>query len=259
MKKAISIWGVGLALLVVVSGYGKGPELPGANPRYNINGKIGLSAAISLAETHIQSMVQSMEFLTMTEEVKSGDWERMHSLLKKFEQEQIPAVVWFALPDGSYSTVEKGKVKENLKRRSYFPKVMAGEMVVGDLVISKSTRKKVMIIAVPVKKEGKVSGVLGASVHLDKFSEILVEELQLPKEMVFYAIDAQGYVTLHRDPKWLFEGLDELWSKTLAKAVEEMLSKEEGEATYEFESVFNTVIFKKSPLTGWRFVLGVEK
>jgi hypothetical protein len=39
--------------------------------------------------------------------------------------------------------------------------------------------------------------------------------------------------------------------------VKEMLSKEEGMVTYEFEGKRKKAYFKTSPLTGWRFALAV--
>jgi hypothetical protein len=45
-------------------------------------------------------------------------------------------------------------------------------------------------------------------------------------------------------------------SKSLAKTVEEMLAKPEGVVTYDFYGE-RTVVFKKFPLTGWVFAIGI--
>lgn len=216
------------------------------------------SAGIALTENHLQSLVSTMQVLALTEEVRAGSWEGMEGLLSRFSQDQSPAAVWFALPDGSYYTVEVGKASGNLSDRSYFPKVMAGATVVGDLVVSKSTGKQSVIAAVPVNNGGQVAGALGISVYLDDLSEIVVEELQLPDNMVFYAVNDEGYLALDSDTQWIMQKASDLGSSTFSQAVDEMLSKKEGNATYELGGMSETVVFKTSTLTNWCFALGVR-
>jgi len=256
MKK--QMWGISLAVLVAALGSVENARAQTGGAGLTIDGRIGVSAAIALADGHIQSMVHSLQLLAMTEEVRSAKWEGMRGLLTRLKEVQIPAVVFFALPDGSYYTVEKGKTDQNIKDRAYFPRVMAGGVAIGDLVVSRSTGKKVMVAAVPVKSGGKVIGVLGVSVHLDKLSELLARELQLPPNIVLYAIDGkQGTTALHSVTRLIFEDPARQKSETLSRAVKEMLSKEEGIVTYEFEGKRKKAYFKTSPLTGWRFALAV--
>ena len=257
MRKLILVSVACLALLVACLGCGK-EATTSSSAVFTIDGEMGLAAGIALTENHIQSLLNTMQVLAMTEEVKAGSWEGMQGLLNRFSQDQVPAAVWFVLPDGSYYTVEVGKASGNLSDRSYFPKVMSGATVIGDLVVSKSTGKKSVIAAVPVKNAGQVVGALGVSVYLDDLSKILVEELQLPDNMVFYAVDDLGYIALHSDPQWLMQKAADLGSSTFSKAVDEMLSKKEGNATYEFGGMSETVVFKTSPLTNWCFALGLR-
>lgn len=256
MKK--QMWGISLAVLVATLGSGENARTETSRTGLTIDGRIGVSATIALADAHIQSMVHSLELLAMTGEVRSGNWERMLPLLTRLKEIQIPAVVFYALPDGSYYTVEKGKTDQNIKNRAYFPKVMAGERTIGDLVVSRSTGKNVMVAAVPVKSGGKVIGALGVSIHLDKLSELLARELQLPSNMVLYAIDGkQGTTALHSVTRLIFEEPAKQKSETLRRAAKEMFSKKEGIVTYEFEGARKKAFFMTSPLTGWRFALAV--
>ncbi len=250
-------WEILPVLLMAALGSVRSAGALTGGPDLTIDGRIGVSAAIALAEGHIRSIVHALELLAMTEEVRSGNWERMLPLLAGFKEVQIPAVVFFALPDGSYYTVEKGKTDRNLKDRRYFPKIMAGERTIGDLVLSRSTGKKVMVAAVPVKNTGRIIGEVGAALHLDEFSELLSRELHLPQNMVVYAIDKRGVTALHTVTRLIFDEPANQKSETLCKAVKDMLSKEEGVVTYEFEGMRKTAIFKTSPLTGWRFGLAV--
>ena len=224
-RKVISIFGVCLLLAVIALGCG------GNEQADRMDTKVGVSAVVALADSHISSYANVLEALAMTQEVQSGDWDEMVGLLAKVEQAQVPNIVWFVLPDGSYYTVELGKTDQNLSNRTYFPGLMAGNNVLGDLVVSKATGKKSLIAASPVMREGEVIGGLGASIFLDDLSNTLGEELALPDDMVFYATTEAGEVVLHSDTQLIFET-----SPNLAK----------------------NVVYETSPLTGWRFALGYK-
>jgi hypothetical protein len=224
-RKVVGIFGVCLLLAVVALGCG------GNEQADRMDTKVGVSAVVALADSHISSYSNVLEALAMTQEVQSGDWEEMVGLLAKVEQAQVPNIVWFVLPDGSYYTVELGKTDQNLSNRTYFPGLMAGNNVLGDLVVSKATGKKSLVVASPVIREGEVIGGLGASLFLDDLSNTIGEELALPDDMVFYATTEAGEVVLHSDTQLIFQT-----SPNLAK----------------------NVVFETSPLTGWRFALGYK-
>jgi hypothetical protein len=224
-RKVFSILGACLLLVVVALGCG------GNEQADRMDTKVGVSAVVALADSHISSYANVLEALAMTQEVQSGDWEEMVGLLAKIQQAQVPNTMWFVLPDGSYYTVDMGKTDQNLSNRTYFPGLMAGNNVLGDLVVSKSTGKKSLVSASPVIRDGEVIGGLGASIFLDDLSNTLAKELALPDDMVFYATTEAGEVVLHSDTQLIFET-----SPNLAK----------------------NVVFGTSPLTGWRFALGFK-
>jgi hypothetical protein len=225
VKKVIGIVGMCLVLLVVALGCG-GKE---TTPKMDI--EMGVSTLVALADNYIESCVSVMEVLAITREVQSGNWEEMVGLLTKVDQIQVPGTRWFVLPDGSYFTVELGKTDKNLSDRAYFPRLMAGNNVLGDLVVSKSTGKKSLVAAVPVIREGKVIGGLGTSIFLNDLSNILAEELKLSDDMVFYAVTAENEVALHSNAELILQ---------------------------ENTDLPKNVVFKMSPLTGWRFALGFK-
>jgi len=225
VKKTSVILGLCLALLVAALG------CEGGEDSDKMDTEMGVSALAALADSHIKGYVTPMEALAITQEVQSGDWEEMVSLLRGIEQDLVPAIVWFVLPDGSYFTVEQGKTDQNLSDRAYFPSLISGNEVLGYLVVSKATGKKSLVAAVPVMKDGEVIGGLGVSIFLEDLSNTLSEELGLSDDMVFYAVNEAGEVALHSD-------------------TELILTEDPG--------LPKDVVFKTSPLTGWRFALGFK-
>jgi len=209
MKKVFGIVGMCLALLTAAS-LGCG----GHKDTDKMDAKMGVSALAALADSHIRSFVSSMEALAETAEAESGNWEEMVGLLSRIGETQAPAALWFVLPDGSY-----------------FPGLMAGNTELGDLVISRSTGKKSLIAAVPVMRGGEVIGGLGASIFLDDLSRILVEELEMPDDMLFCATNEKGEVALHSNHELIL---------------------------VENPNLPKKAVFKTSSLTGWRFALGFK-
>jgi hypothetical protein len=225
MKKLISMISISLVLLLLTLGCG----VKGTAPETDM--EMGVSGLVALADSHIGSCVGLMEVLAETQEVQSGNWEVMEAVLTEADQVQQLGPKWFALPDGSYYMVGRGKVDKNIADRAYFAKLMSGDKTLGDLVISKSTGEKVLVATVPVIKEGKVIGGLGTSIFLNDLSNIIAEEMNLSDEMVFCAVTPGNEVALHTNTDLILQENVELPSKA---------------------------VYKTSPLTGWRFALGYK-
>jgi hypothetical protein len=219
--------------------------------------KMALSTFMSLADGHIASMVRELKEIAPTPEVQSGDWEQMKGPLAALKEHSVECAIWFARPDGSYFTVEKGLTDQNLKDRSYFPKIMAGETAAGTVVIGKTTNRKSVIAAAPILRGDKVIGAIGASIFLDALSRKLKEELALPRNMIFFALDEQGRTTLNHVPERVFLDPRDQGNESLTVATDEMLGQKEGAVEYDLDGVTRKVIFATSPLTGWRYAVGV--
>lgn len=215
-----------------------------------------LSAVGSLADACLSQSRQTLEVLARTEEVQAGQWERMNRLVSASVPPMLPQVLWFALPDGTYYTSAGDPAGQKLSDRAYFPKLMAGEAVCGELVVSKSTGKKSVIIAVPVKRDGRVVGGIGASIFVDDLGQSLKERLRLPAGSLFYALTADGLTAFHIDPKLDFVDPRQLQNPSLSEAVGTILGQTAGEVTYEFNGAPRRVVFNTSALTGWRVAFG---
>ncbi len=223
-----------------------------------IDMQIALHSVRALAEVRLHDVAATLKLLADTNQVESGDWATMKPLLTSLGNTGILAnAIWFVRPDGYYYTVEKDYTGLNLSQRSYFPGLMAGESVLGTLVISLSTGKRSVIIAEPVFDEARhVIGGLGVSYSVDQLSLEIDAQTRLTNQYVFYALDLAGQTALHRDPTLMFEYPSDMGSPTLSAAVEEMLSEESGSVTYVFRGLRKTVLFERSASLGWVFALG---
>lgn len=226
---------------------------------FNVDGQVALHSFMALSDAHMKKLADLLHVLAATDDARSGEWERIRGRLDGVTSITVPAVLWFARPDGSYWTVAEGRATGKLSDRAYFTRVLAGQTVLGDLVVSRSTSRNTAIVAVPVRSRADaVVGVLGASVHLDRLGALIRQEMGgLEGGLLFFAIDSTPRGALHSDPAMIFTEPMRLGDEGMRKAFTEMLSSSEGTVTYTFRGHPRTVLYKKSPVTGWWYALGV--
>jgi methyl-accepting chemotaxis protein len=153
--------------------------------------------------------------------------------------------------------VQGGQSTGNLLDRPYFFRVLAGETVIGPLVVSKATGRASAIVAVPVRDDkGVIVGVLGASVYLDLLSARLQREMSIGGDMIFYSFDATPLLALEWDSQLILVDPSSLGPGILA-VFEYMLARDEGTVRYRWANRWRTAIFRHSPVTGWWYVFGV--
>ncbi len=222
-----------------------------------MEGRVALASLMALGDGHLQQIANDFQLLALGEEVRSADWERIRGPLGTVEQLNVRGLMWFALPDGSYWSVQEGRAAGNLSDRPYWPRLMTGQVVIGDLVASRATGKSSAIVAVPVLGEGDaVVGVLGSSVYLDSLSLRLKRELDLQPNEIFFSIDATPIGALQDDPEQIFLDPFALGEPELERAIREMLTREEGVVNYRFRGKRRTVLYRKSQVSGWWYAFG---
>lgn len=251
-----------LALLVIAASFrtqAEPAQAGGRGPQAEIlvSGDVALSALTTLGDGYLQRLADYFTLFAATTEARSSNWELIRAPLGAIAERNVSALVWFALPDGSYWSVQQGKSDGNLLDREYFIHVLAGETVIGPLVVSKATGRSTAIVAVPVQVEtGAITGVLGASVYLDELSQRLDDEMALGEGTIFYSFDATPLLALQWDPSLIFVDPSSLGPE-IRDAFEFMLSRSEGTVRYRFGNQWRTVIFRRSQVTGWWYALGV--
>ena len=216
-----------------------------------------LSAFVVLVDGHLAAALDSVKEAAIVPSVRSGDWEKMKGTISAVRVRCGECAAWFAEPDGSYYTAEKGLTDQNLKDRSYFPGLMAGETVAGPLVVSESTGHKSVIVAAPVRRDDRIIGAVGVSIFLDSLSRTLRDEMAIPENMIFFALDTDGRTTLNHVPERVFLDPRDQNDPSMTAATEEMLARKEGVVEYEFQGVRRKVQYTRSPLTGWICAVGV--
>ena len=224
------------------------------NPLH-VDGDVALSSLASLSDAHMRKLADTMQLVAGRVAAHPVEWASVRPALEELRPMNVACALWFALPNGSYWTVDGGRQSANLRARSYFPRLLAGKVVIGDLVVSKSTQKAVAIVAVPILEHHAVVGALGASVYLDQLSEQLRQEMGLTASTIFYSFDSNAVIALNWDRALIFLRPRKV-SPDLDRAFGEMLAHTQGKVTYAFRGKARTVLYRKSNITGWWYAFG---
>lgn len=224
---------------------------------FDFEARVALDAYRATVEARLGGALIGTRLVAAQGVVRSGEWSAIRGPLAALAA-NVPeqAAVWFAKPDGTYFTVDKGRTDVSLRDRDYFPKLLAGRDVVGALVISKSTGKRSLIVASPVMAGDKVIGAVGVSLDAVQLATSIGESIRFPSDIVFYALDERGQTALHRAGDLIFAFPSDVGGPTLRDSVKTMLGQPEGVVHYNFGGSDRTAVFQRSSLTGWVFVLG---
>jgi hypothetical protein len=177
----------GVALLAL---FGCESGTPTEPQDFAVEGRVALASLISLSDGHLVQIANHFQILANSEVGRSADWERIRPFPGAVEERSVRGLFWFALPDGSYWSMQHGKEAGNLSDRRYWPRLMAGQRVLGDLVVSRATGKSSAIVAVPVHDAGgTIVVVLGSSIFLDSLSVQLQREIDLQPHQIFFSIE----------------------------------------------------------------------
>lgn len=245
------------AALLQLAVLGCSDDSPTEPKNFVVDGRVALASLISLSDGHLQQITGHFQTLASSEDARSASWDRIRDPLAAIEQVNVRSLMWFALPDGSYWSVQGGKAAGNLSDRSYWPRLMAGQTVIGDLVASKATGKSAAIVAVPVRDAGgAIVGALGSSVYLDSLSLLLKREIDLQPDQIFFSVDATPIGALQDDPAQIFLDPYAIGEPELERAIREMLTQEEGVVNYTFRGKPRTVLYRKSHVSGWWYAFG---
>ncbi|HET7224577.1 MAG TPA: hypothetical protein VFK69_02595 [Candidatus Eisenbacteria bacterium] len=225
-----------------------------------MDGSIALHSFMALSDGHLQKLADALRLVSTMDEVRTGEWERIRGPLAQVGSMTVPAVLWFAEPNGAYSTL-RGRAVGNLADRPYFPRALGGQIVIGDLVVSRSANRNTAIVAVPVRgRDDQIVGVLGASVHLDSLGALIREEMGgLGANLRFFAIDATPIGALNSDPTLIFTEPMKLGDEGMKRAFAEIISHQEGVVTYTFRGQERTMLYRRSPVTGWWYAFGTTR
>lgn len=205
----------------------------------------------SAIEAWITEKIAHLEKIAQLEAVQSLNPDTTLPAIKAFAQTDPQAEMYFfALQDGSsWNSFDS---QANIADRGYFQKARETlKPQVSDMVVSRATGNKIVVIVAPVLWQGKFQGVVGMTANARTLGE-LVATITLGESGYGYLVDSQGFIMAHPDETVILkQKVTETNSPELNALGERMLRGEKGFGEVEVEGKRELLAFSPVPLSRW--------
>ena len=192
-------------------------------------------------------------------EVKSMQWDKMETFLKKEAEKKKDTYLFFFVSDsnGNYNTTLKRNAG-TISDREYFKKIISeGVSLVSEPVISKSTGKQISVVASPIRNDkNEVVGIMAGTLDLIKLYKWIGDFKLDHTDSYSYIIDANGLVITHPNINYIMQlDLSLEHNNFDKKVLNKMLTSNEGVVHYDFNGIKSFAYFKEIPNTSnWKIV-----
>ena len=179
------------------------------------------------------------------------------------QEEILPFLVTSAkenpVYDGIFSATSSGAyvsstgVKSNASSREFFQLAIKGEANISDPLVSKATGEMVVFIAVPVKSNGKVTGVIYGSIKMEGISKKVLS-VKAGQTGYAFVVQGDGLKIIHPDKEMAMKSnslKDSNADPQQKQVTERMVKGETGLATYSFQGTNNYYAYAPVPGTKW--------
>lgn len=215
--------------------------------------EVNTSAVAGLQQTitaTLEEWTAQIELLAALPEVQSLNWQRIFPFLDRNKDLFTDfEMLFIADKNGDFDTTTHAV--GNIGDRDYFAPVMAGETVVSQPVISRSTNVAIIVVAAPVYNgTGQVQGLMAGTISLSHLTE-LVNQVKIGEKGYMLMTDSAGLIVAHPDASMVLEtNLLEIGETTLAAVARRMVAGEKGIAEYTYEGVKRRGVFGPIPELG---------
>ncbi len=157
----------------------------------------------------------------------------------------------YATPDGVAYNPKGGTF--NVAERPYFKQAISGKATISDPLVTKDTGHTVTTIAVPVKVNGRVVGVLFGGANLSSITKEALD-VKVGKTGYVYVVQGDGLFIIHpnKDLVMKYNPMkDEKGAPELAAATQKALKGETAVAAYDFMGIRKMMSYAPIPGTNW--------
>ena len=215
-----------------------------------------LSTTVEDSQSDIGSQAKRDEFARVlsdpTPEHTKKAVQALRDTLEEYSTYQSLAVVG---PDGEVvaSNRQEDIGKVNLGSRDYFKTAIQGTPAVSDAVLSKVNNKPVFVVASPVKRDGRVIGVIYGAIDLARFATEVIDPIRIGKTGYAFLVSKAGFIAAHPDKSHILtlNLKDEPWAAP-------MFRNPSGEVEYTFKGKDKILVYTTEKRTGWQLAVTVD-
>ena len=252
------------ALLIVVSSTALG-TLSVVNARKSLVGEAEgalrsmVEGGVKTTQGRMETQTKILEVMASTSDIIGMSW----NVQKRFLEIQLAdsGFMDLAVVDKNGQASYTDGSTADLSDRAYIKSALAGEANISDVLISSVTGEPVMMVAVPIAKNGSVVGALIGRKDANMLSE-LVSDLGYGETGYSYMINAEGTVIAHPDREKVISQFDPITEAqndpsltSLADLFTKIISTDSGISTYQFDGNDLYASYHKVEGTQWFMVI----
>ncbi|MTI65954.1 MAG: methyl-accepting chemotaxis protein [Firmicutes bacterium] len=209
---------------------------------------------VTIADDRLHEWKEKISMLSQGVVVKNLDFEGLKKVVNTSDTFNDFESVIMSGTDGKFSsTTGSGG---DISNRDYFPKVMNGEIIISDPVISKATNEPIIVVAAPIKDNyGNIKGLIGGTVNLSKITNIVNSE-KLGKTGYAYMINEKGLIMAHKNKDLLLEGnFLNNENQSLVNMTKKMIKGESGVTSYNYQGEEKIASYAPIKSTNWSIAM----
>ncbi len=143
--------------------------------------------------------------------------------------------------------------KITIADRPYFKEAMQGQTAISDAILSKSSGNQIYVIAAPIKLQGKINGILLATINLKSFSKEYIDPIKIGETGYAYLISRDGLMLAHPDQDTIMK-----LNLTDFDFGHQIIQQKNGTLRYTYKGDDKLAGFATVKQTGWIAVAGGE-
>jgi len=218
--------------------------------------KLAENSALSIGDW-LDKGIFHLEGIAKAPAVQSGNLEEMAPFFVQVKKDMVKfATIGCVAPNGQ--AIDAKGFRLNFGSKTWFQQAMQGNASVSDPVLSPSGELEI-ILAVPIKVEGKINGVLFGAISIADINQKVLA-IKAGETGNGFVVQENGLIIVHQNKEMAMK-LNVLESKEASSAIkatyERMVKGEKGLAEYDDKGINTTVAYAPVPRTRWSLVVKV--
>ncbi|MGM0549371.1 MAG: methyl-accepting chemotaxis protein [Bacillota bacterium] len=189
----------------------------------------------NLVRSRLDARLRELETIANQKVIKTMDWNQIQAYLAEETKRSDFATIALVQPDGLTNYINGNTLE--LGDRNYVKEAFAGNSYVSDMLISRAINKPVAMASVPVKRDGKIVGVLIARMLGEDVINIITD-VKLKENGTAFMFNDEGTIVAHQNKDYVMEQLNPLEAAqstygSLAKYMSKGLNNQSGSSKYK--------------------------
>ncbi len=191
-----------------------------------------------------------VEMLSLMDFVRGNNFNQLQVFVRKTNVfDDFDALIMVDMK-GNYRGTDR--TKGSVSDQAFFERVMSGEMVITDPMLSRDGKQNEILVAAPVYDDyGQATGVIGGYIELSKLTGIINDE-RLGESGYAFMATQDGNVVAHKDADKIMSDnvladKPESFTAVSSKMVEGISAVE----TYTYDGEKKIIAYAPVPTTGW--------